>query len=408
LLADPDPRVRAATVVADAGGNPAAALALTADPLPIVRAAVIEALEPRDGGPLDPDVRRAIVTALDDETGRVRSAAAATLGADDGPATDLVPVVEHGWRRASTAALDALAERAARQGQDPAVRPAILAFALAMVERATSIRRDRLALGAPDDPTAAFLVDVLADRERDLVRSLLGALAALGAPEASGLIRRCLAADDPETRAQAIEALESLGDRALAGRVVSLLEDATPGGLPTRDTVLARLGHDDDPWLRRLALACGGGPIVPEAARSRTELETMLELRRVPLFEGLDPEDLQRIAASAVERTYAPGEPLMAEGDLGDELVILLEGGVRVERAEPDGTARLIRTFEAGEHIGELAVLRERPRVATVTAEAAGARGLIVSGSGLKAILLERPDAAMAMLATLAERISRQ
>jgi hypothetical protein len=349
-----------------------------------------------------------VVAALDDETGRVRSAAAATLGADDGPATDLIPVVEHGWRRASTAALDALARRAARQGQDPAVRPAILAFALTIVDRATAIRADRLALGSPDDPTAAFLVDVLADRERDLVRSLLGALAALGAPEASGLIRRCLAADDPETRAQAIEALESLGDRSLAGRVVGLLEDAPPGGLPTRDTVLTRLGHDEDPWLRRLALACGGGPDVPEAARSRTELETMLALRRVPLFEGLDPEDLQRIAATAVERVYAPDEPLMTEGDLGDELVILLEGAVRVERVEPDGTMRQIRTFEAGEHIGELAVLRERPRVATVSAEPGGARGLVVSGVGLKAILRERPDAAMAMLATLAERISRQ
>jgi CRP/FNR family cyclic AMP-dependent transcriptional regulator len=147
---------------------------------------------------------------------------------------------------------------------------------------------------------------------------------------------------------------------------------------------------------------------VPETTRSRTELETMLELRRVPLFEGLDPEDLQRIAATAVERVYAPDEALMTEGDLGDELVILLEGSVRVERAEPDGSVRLIRTFEAGEHIGELAVLRERPRVATVSAEADGARGLVVSGTGLKAILRERPEAAMAMLATLAERISRQ
>ena len=44
-----------------------------------------------------------------------------------------------------------------------------------------------------------------------------------------------------------------------------------------------------------------------DATRSLSELETMLALRRVPLFEGLDPEDLQRIAATAVERTYAAG-----------------------------------------------------------------------------------------------------
>jgi HEAT repeat protein len=408
LLDDPDPRVRAAAVVADAGTDPDAAIELVAHPMPAVRAAAIEALTPRDGGPLPPEARRVIVAALDDETGRVRAAAAASLGAVDGPATDLIPVVEQGWRRASTAALDALTARAVREGQDEAVRPSILAFALAILDRTTHIREARVVLGLPDDPTTAFLVAVLADRERDLVRSLLGALAALGAPEASGLIRRCLAADEPEVRAQAIEALESLGDKTLARGVVRLLEDVAPATLPSRDAVLTRLSQDEDPWLRRLALACGGAPDVPEATRSRTELETMLALRKVPLFEGLAPEDLQRLAATAVERVYAEDEPLMTEGDLGDELVILLEGSVRVERLEPDGTMRQIRTFEAGEHIGELAVLRERPRVATVSAEAGGVRGLVVSGSGLKAILRERPDAAMAMLATLAERISRQ
>jgi CRP/FNR family cyclic AMP-dependent transcriptional regulator len=147
---------------------------------------------------------------------------------------------------------------------------------------------------------------------------------------------------------------------------------------------------------------------VPDATRSLSDLDTMLALRRVPLFEGLDPEDLQRIAADAVERVYAPNEALMTEGDVSDALIVLLAGSVRVERAGTDGAPRLIRTYGAGEHIGELAVLRDRPRIATVTAEAEGARGLVVSGDGLKAILRERPDAAMAMLATLAERISQQ
>ena len=78
------------------------------------------------------------------------------------------------------------------------------------------------------------------------------------------------------------------------------------------------------------------------------------------------------------------------------------------ERAEPDGTSKFIRTYAAGEHIGELAGLRERPRAATVTAQDDGARGLVVPGVGLRDILRERPDAAMVMLATLAERVSRQ
>ena len=53
-------------------------------------------------------------------------------------------------------------------------------------------------------------------------------------------------------------------------------------------------------------------------------------------------------------------------------------------------------------------MLREAPRAATVIAEADGVRGLVIGGEGLRAILRERPDAAMAMLETLANRISVQ
>ena len=68
---------------------------------------------------------------------------------------------------------------------------------------------------------------------------------------------------------------------------------------------------------------------------------------------------------------------------------------------------RFLRTYEAGDHIGELAVLRDRPRAATVIADV-DVRGLCIGGEALRAILQERPEAAMAMLATLAERISYQ
>jgi CRP-like cAMP-binding protein len=142
-----------------------------------------------------------------------------------------------------------------------------------------------------------------------------------------------------------------------------------------------------------------------ETNPSLAELQTMLALRRVPLFRDLDPEDLQRIAALAEECCYPPGATLMTEGELGDELVVVIEGSVRVVQQAEDGSQRLVRRYGPDEHIGELAILRERPRAATVVAEEAGVRGLVLGGAGLRAILRERPEAAMAMLATLAERI---
>jgi CRP-like cAMP-binding protein len=71
-----------------------------------------------------------------------------------------------------------------------------------------------------------------------------------------------------------------------------------------------------------------------------------------------------------------------------------------------DGERRLIRRYQKGDHIGELAVLREGRRTATVVADPPGVRGLVLGGEAVKAILRERPEAAMAMLGTLADRIS--
>ena len=147
---------------------------------------------------------------------------------------------------------------------------------------------------------------------------------------------------------------------------------------------------------------------MPATDRTLGDVDTMMALRRVPLFECLDPEDLQRVAMTAVEHLYPPGEAIVREGDLGDTLVVIVEGSVRVVHLDPDGSERLIRRYERGDHIGELAVLREAPRAATVIAEGDGVRGLVIGGEGLRAILRERPDAAMAMLATLADRISLQ
>ena len=146
---------------------------------------------------------------------------------------------------------------------------------------------------------------------------------------------------------------------------------------------------------------------MPEAIRLVSDVDRMLVLRRVPIFAALDPEDLQRVAALAVERRWGGGESIMVEGDVGSELVVIVEGRVRVVHVD-EGREHLLRAYGPGDHIGELAVLREAPRAATVIADDAGVRGLVIGGEAIHALLRERPDAAMAMLATLADRISQQ
>jgi HEAT repeat protein len=416
FAADPSPIVRAAALVSQTRDGITAASSLLADPSPHVRAAAIASLADRH----ETTGHIATLAALDDGAGMVRDAAATALATYAVGGDDLVDVLRDGRPRAQRAALVALVGVAER---DPSVRARVADWTLQRLTRAAALRDARAEVHPARDgsaatgrPVAALLDSVLATRQRALEDLALGALAVLGSPEAGGVIRRCLRSDDIEIRAQALEALDSIADRRLASAFLRLLEGdaeavARPGG--SAEPNLRRLAEDADPWISALARRCidddggGGGPDMAGSERTLTDLDTMLLLRRVPLFEGLDPEDLQRIAATSVERTFADGETLMREGDLGDELVVIVTGSVRVVRQEADGGERLIRRYEAGDHIGELAVLRERPRAATVLAEGE-LRGLVIGGDALKSILRERPEAAMAMLATLAERISRQ
>ena len=105
--------------------------------------------------------------------------------------------------------------------------------------RPTSVdARTTLAPATPGSPSAGpaidFLLAVLSRREARTVGLALRALVVLGVPEAGGVIRRCLHSDDAEIRAQAIEALDSIGDRELPRALVRLLEDEAVGSAGSR------------------------------------------------------------------------------------------------------------------------------------------------------------------------------
>ena len=78
------------------------------------------------------------------------------------------------------------------------------------------------------------------------------------------------------------------------------------------------------------------GRTCPRRATSSTTSTTMLALRRVPLFEGLDPEDLQRIAATADGASSTRrARRSCARATSGDELFVIVEGSVRVVHHDP-------------------------------------------------------------------------
>ncbi len=380
------------------------------DPSPTVRAAAISALAKHpDGASEIPSTM--LVDSLEDGSHGVRISAATALAGRSGVGHGLIEVLRSGSDRAQDAALVAIGSHAAEVHDD------LLSWANGQIQRAEGFHRAHASLGRLEGTAEDwdFLETVITQRARRAEDRAIAVLVAVGAPEAGGLMRRSLRSTDQDARAQAIEALDSLGDRRLGRALSACLEAASDDAGADPLTTLDQLTQDDDQWIARLSRTVREATNSVEdeqhamtgADHAPTELDTMLLLRRVPLFARLEPEDLQRLAMVATERLYPDGTALMREGDPGDELVVIAEGGVRVVQATPDGKERFIRRYQAGEHIGELAVLRDRPRVASVIAEG-DVRGLVLGGDGLRAILRERPEAAMAMLATLAERISSQ
>jgi hypothetical protein len=349
----------------------------------------------------------ALLAGLSDPSVRVRTAAAATLVTR----TDIDPRVVDLLGRSDGMTTESAAI-AALSGRGATVRDRIDPWADREVNRAIELTRARAVLraGSPaDDADTDFMCSILDHRIRHAESMALAAMAALGAPAAGGVIRRSLGSRDPDVRAQAIEALDSIGDRRLGRTVARLIEESPTDSVEDATTVLRRLRDDDDEWIGTMARRLQqSGDDLTDTGRATGDIATMLQLRRVPLFQQLSPEDLQRIASVATERWFDDGEPLVREGEPGDELFVIVEGRVRVVHRADDGTERILRTYGEGDHIGELAVLRSQPRVATVVADGGSVRTLVIGGEGLTVILRERPDAAMAMLATLAERLSAQ
>ena len=122
-------------------------------------------------------------------------------------------------------------------------------------------------------------------------------------------------------------------------------------------------------------------------------------LGSMPLFQGVDAEDLGGIADRTVEVDYAGGGVIVREGEIGTGFFVIVSGSVRVVR---DGET--VITLGRGEFFGELSVLDRRPRIAQVVA-AEPTTCLALASWDLEAVIAEQPRVALAMLRVLAERL---
>jgi CRP-like cAMP-binding protein len=122
-------------------------------------------------------------------------------------------------------------------------------------------------------------------------------------------------------------------------------------------------------------------------------------LRAIPLFADASEGDLAAVAAVATEVEVPAGRTLVRQGDPGNGLFVILEGGVHVVR---DGET--LATLGPGEWFGELAVLDRGPRIASVVTDLP-TRCLALNAWDAERLLLDRPALALGIARTLAARL---
>jgi CRP/FNR family transcriptional regulator, cyclic AMP receptor protein len=122
-------------------------------------------------------------------------------------------------------------------------------------------------------------------------------------------------------------------------------------------------------------------------------------LRKVPLFERVPRKELVRVAALASEMTYPQGVALLSEGSRDDGFFILLQGEVDVRHG-----AKLLQTLKRGQFFGEIALLADVPRTATVTT-GTPVEALLITRADFKRLLSESPSLALKVLEELAYRL---
>ena len=123
-------------------------------------------------------------------------------------------------------------------------------------------------------------------------------------------------------------------------------------------------------------------------------------LARIPLFEGLSKKQLSQVSSLMTPLDLKAGKVLARQGEVGREFLILLEGQVEVAR---DG--KIIAVRGPGDFIGEIALLDNRPRTATVTARTDVVVEALNRGE-FASLLAEAPELSAQVMATMARRLA--
>ena len=128
-------------------------------------------------------------------------------------------------------------------------------------------------------------------------------------------------------------------------------------------------------------------------------------LKNIPLFAKIDPSKLKLLAFASARLTYAVDDILFDQGDTGDAAYIIIGGEAEVLVATPGGPL-VVATLKQNEIVGEIAILCNVPRTATVRAKTQ-LTALRVTKDLFFSLVVEFPEIAVEIMRELGHRRDR-
>jgi len=133
----------------------------------------------------------------------------------------------------------------------------------------------------------------------------------------------------------------------------------------------------------------------------KANLQTAKMLAEVPLFAGLKNKQIKSVASAFErERSYDAGEVIEKEGDYGVAFYLMTGGSVEIRKGE-----RLVSKLGRGQFFGEMALIDQQARSATVVSAESGTKCLVMPVWKFKATVQTDPKVAMGVMKELARRL---
>jgi CRP/FNR family cyclic AMP-dependent transcriptional regulator len=127
-------------------------------------------------------------------------------------------------------------------------------------------------------------------------------------------------------------------------------------------------------------------------------------LRRVPLLSSLNEQQLETLAAGSARRNFPKGRTIVSEGEPSQTLYILLSGRAKVQRSDSEGKEVILAVLGSGDFFGEMSLIDEAPRSASViTLESCDF--MAINKDSFKSMLLQSNEMCMAVMKGLVRRL---